>query len=256
MIENPIDLTGNRVLVTGGARGLGADFCRRICEAGGRIVVADILEREGGTIANRLCESGYEAHFVPIDLAEPDSINAATSLASERLGGLDGVVNNAAIATGVGGKRFEEIDTDAWDRVMTVNVRGTWLVTRAALPHLRDAANGGRVVNIASDTALWGAPKLMHYVASKGAVIAMTRSMARELGDEGICVNAVAPGLTRVEVTEAVPQDRHQLYAAGRAISRHQMPDDVTGAVLFLLSSAAKFVTGQLLPVNGGFYMN
>jgi len=168
---------------------------------------------------------------------------------------MDGLVNNAAIATGIGGKTMEEIEIDVWDKVMAVNSRGTWLMSRACLPALRDAGNG-KIVNLASDTALWGAPRLMHYVASKGAVISMTRSMARELGDDGIAVNAVAPGLVLVEATEYVPQQRKQQYVDGRAMSRPQMPEDVVGTVLFLLSDAADFVTGQILPVNGGFVFN
>jgi NAD(P)-dependent dehydrogenase (short-subunit alcohol dehydrogenase family) len=128
-------------------------------------------------------------------------------------------------------------------------------VTRAAAPALRRAKRG-KIVNIASDTALWGAPKLLHYVASKGAVIAMTRALARELGPDGIAVNAVAPGLTLVQATESIPAERHQLYVDGRAMRRRQMPQDVVGTVLFLLSDGADFVTGQLLPVNGGFVMN
>ena len=138
---------------------------------------------------------------------------------------------------------------------MTVNVRGCWLAVRALLPALRRSGNG-KIVNIASDTTLWGAPGLLHYVASKGAVIAMTRSLARELGDDGIAVNAVAPGLTRVEATETVPEERHRLYEEGRAMRRPQHPEDVTGTVMFLLSDAADFVTGQVVPVNGGFVFN
>ena len=111
---------------------------------------------------------------------------------------------------------------------MAVNVRGTWLATRTALPYLRSSRHG-RVVNIASDTALWGAPRLLAYVASKGAVIAMTKSMARELGADGITVNAIAPGLTAVEATECVPEDRHRLYAGGRALNRTQVPADICG---------------------------
>jgi NAD(P)-dependent dehydrogenase (short-subunit alcohol dehydrogenase family) len=138
---------------------------------------------------------------------------------------------------------------------MDVNVRGTWLVTAAARPHLA-AAGGGRVVNIASDTALWGAPRLLAYVASKGAVIAMTKSLAREMGEDGTTVNAIAPGLTLVEATAYVPQERHEHYLKGRAIQRPQIPEDVNAAALFLLTQASGFITGQLLPVNGGFTMN
>lgn len=248
-------LAGKRLLITGAARGLGRAFAEAAAAAGARLVIADRLEREGSEVAATLSSAGHEVAFRSIDLAEPRSIETAVARTVDRLGGLDGLVNNAAIATGIGGKAFDEIDIETWDRVMNVNIRGTWLVTRAAAPHLR-RADRGKIVNVASDTALWGAPHLLHYVASKGAVIAMTRSLARELGPDGIAVNAIAPGLTIVEATEYVPAERHRLYVENRAMSRRQMPADVVGAVLFLLSDAADFVTGQLLPVNGGFVMN
>lgn len=248
-------LSGKRVLVTGGARGLGQAFAAGACAAGARVVVADILEDAGRATVSALRRDGHEAEFTRVDLADPAQITTAVGAAAAWLGGLDGLVNCGAIATGIGGKGFEEIDIETWDRVMTVNVRGTWLVTRGCAPHLRTSGRG-KVVNIASDTALWGAPKLLHYVASKGAVIAMTRSLARELGPDGVAVNAIAPGLTIVEATEYVPAERHRQYVEGRAMTRRQMPDDVVGAVMFLLSDAADFITGQLLPVNGGFVMN
>lgn len=243
-------LQGRRILITGAARGLGEAFARSAIAAGASVAIADILEERGRATAQDI-----GASFVPLDLASPASIDACVSQTVAALGGLDGLLNNGAIATGIGGKTMDEIDIETWDRVMTVNVRGTWLMTKAAAPHLRTSGRG-RVVNVASDTALWGAPRLMHYVASKGAVIAMTRAMARELGEGGTTVNAIAPGLTLVEATEYVPEARHKQYVEGRAINRAQMPEDVCGAALFLLSDAAGFITGQLLPVNGGFVMN
>ncbi len=250
-----ISLDGKRILITGAARGLGSGFAEAAAASGARLVLADILDDMGRETAGAIAAGGTEVHFHPVDLGDPDSVTALAAAAADALGGLDGLVNNAAIATGIGGKTSEEIDIETWDRVMRVNVRGTWLMTNACLPMLRAAGNG-KVVNIASDTALWGAPRLLHYVSSKGAVIAMTRALARELGADGIAVNAVAPGLTLVEATEYVPEERHRHYIDGRAMPREQHANDVVGSVLFLLSDAAGFVTGQLLPVNGGFVFN
>ena len=246
-----INLQGRRVLVTGAARGLGESFARALVAAGAQVVISDVLHERGQALAREL---GAMAHYVPMDLSDPSSIAAGMSSAVEAMGGLDGLINNAAI-TNSGGKTMDQLETDMFDRVMNVNVRGTWLVTTAAQPHLA-ASGSGRVVNIASDTALWGAPRLMAYIASKGAVIAMTRGMAREMGAQGTTVNAIAPGLTLVKATEYVPEERHQYYRQGRAIQRPQVPEDVNAAALFLLTRASGFITGQLLPVNGGFVMN
>ena len=245
-----INLTDRRILITGGARGLGAAFAQAAVQAGARVVITDVLHDIGQATATRL---GRNAHYLPMDVADSASVTAGVAHAVQWLGGLDGLVNNAAI-TNSGGKAMAEITEDTFDRVLAVNVKGPWLVTCAAHAALK-ASGTGRVVNIASDTALWGAPRLMAYVASKGALISMTHSMARELGVDGITVNAIAPGLTLVEATAYVPQARHDYYHAGRAIQRPQMPDDVNAAALFLLSRGAGFITGQVLPVNGGFVM-
>jgi len=245
-----IQLQDRRVLVTGAARGLGAAFARALVAAGARVVLSDVLHERGHKLADEL---GAAASYVPMDLADAVSIADAVRAAAAAMGGLDGLINNAAI-TDSGGKTMDQLDAQTWDRVMAVNVRGVWQATVAAQPHLA-ASGSGRVVNLASDTALWGAPRLLAYIASKGAIVAMTRAMARELGPQGITVNAIAPGLTLVEATDYVPAERHAYYLQGRAVPRAQVPDDVTAAALFLLTRASGFITGQLLPVNGGFVM-
>ncbi|KXZ70399.1 SDR family oxidoreductase [Acinetobacter venetianus] len=248
-------LQGKKVLVTGAARGLGRDFAQAIAEAGAQVVMADILDDLVQKEAAELQQLGLKVDAVQIDLADAVSIQRAVEQAAESLGGIDGLVNCAALATNVGGKSLMDYDADLWDRIMNINVKGTWLVTKACVSYLKQA-DAGKVINVASDTALWGAPNLMAYVASKGALVAMTRSMARELGQFNICINTLSPGLTLVEATEYVPQERHDLYVNGRAIQRQQLPQDLNGTALYLLSDLSSFVTGQNIPVNGGFVFN
>jgi NAD(P)-dependent dehydrogenase (short-subunit alcohol dehydrogenase family) len=244
-------LTGRTIVVTGAARGVGRAIARACAGAGACLVLGDILEDAGREVAQELGKM-TEARFVPIDLDDPDSIQAFARDILQQEGEIHGLVNNAAIATDVGGKSFDEIDLELWDRVMRVNVRGTWLVTRALAPLFADGGNG-RIVNVASDTALWGAPRLLAYVASKGAVISMTRSLARELGPRGIGVTVVAPGILRCEATDYVPAERHRLYENGRAAPGPQRPEDIVDTVVFLLTPGALALTGQVLPVNAGF---
>lgn len=164
------------------------------------------------------------------------------------------VINNAALADGVGGLPFWEIDSADWDRVIRVNLDGTWLFSKhAALAMI--PAGEGRFVNLASDAAIYGSPRLAHYIASKGGIVSLTRGMARELGPHGITVNAIAPGLTEGPSAEAIPQERHDLYAHNRALTRAQVPDDIVGLTTFLLSDHAAYITGQTIVVDGGFVM-
>lgn len=239
-------LQGRSILITGAARGLGREIARTCAAEGARLVLADI----DPACAEVAAEIG--AQFLTVDLAEPDSIAALATRLGDEVGPLHGLCNNAAMATNVGGMGFEDISLDLWDRVMRINVRGTWLMTRACAPLLR-ASGSGRVVNVASDTALWGAPRLLSYTASKGAVMAMTRSLARELGPDRVGVTCVAPGILTTESTDYVPEARHRLYAEGRAVPGPQAADEITGTVAFLLSPPALTLTGQVLPVNNGF---
>lgn len=197
-------LQGKKIIVTGAARGLGLGFAQAIAQAGAQVVMADILDELVHQEAADLNQQGLTVYSTALDLSQPESVHQCAEFAIQKMGGLDGLVNCAALATGVGGQDLMEYDPVLWDRVMTINVKGTWLMVQACVPYLKQSGSA-KIVNIASDTALWGAPRLMAYVASKGAILSMTRSMARELGEFEICVNTISPGLTLVEATEYVP---------------------------------------------------
>lgn len=248
-------LLNKRIVVSGAARGLGLSFATACAKQGADVVMLDILADEVHSQANLLKEQGLKATAWQIDLAEASNIKSTVDNVIAQNDQIDGLVNCGALATGVGGKNMMDYDENLWDRVMQINVKGTWLLSKALIPYLK-ASSAGKIVNIASDTALWGAPNLMAYTASKGAIISMTRSMARELGEDNICVNCILPGLTIVEATAYVPKQRHDHYVNGRALNRKQYPEDIDGTAVYLLSDLASFVTGQNIPVNGGFVFN
>lgn len=250
-----IDLKAKNIVITGGARGLGKGYALACRNAGATIAITDVLEDAGRETLTELNAGGGEHLFFRADVQDPEAMSAVGRQLAEKWDRVDGLVNNAALASGLGGKRIENIDPAVWDHVMSVNVKGVWLATRAFLPLIRKS-KAGKILNIASDVALFGSDFILHYVASKGAVVAMTRAMARELGGDNIAVNCIAPGMTRVEATAGVPEGRHQRYVDGRFLKRHQMPEDIIGSVIFLLSDSASFITGQLLAVNGGYVLH
>jgi len=244
-------LQNRNIVITGAGRGLGLAVARRIGAAGARVKLADVDPTRGAEAEKAMREEGLDAHFVPMDVTDAASVERAVAAVLDD-GPVYGLVNNAGLAEGVGGRRFHEITLEDWDRLMLVNSRGPWLVSRAVVPSMIETGVG-RIVNISSDSSLYGSPRLAHYVASKGALNALTRAMAREVGDDGVTVNAVAPGLTVSESASRVPEERHELYRRNRAISRDQTPEDLVGTVAFLLGPESAYVTGQLIVVNGGF---
>ena len=235
-------------IVTGGARNIGAVYARALAAEGARVVVADVLD--GADTARSIRDAGGQAVAVEADVSREDDTLRMAQAAVDAFGRIDVLVNNAAIYLSINRRPFYEISAEEWDRVTAVNIKGVFLCAKAVLPHMRDQG-GGRIINISSNTVMAGTPNFLHYVASKAALIGMTRSMARELGTFGINVNAIAPGLVEHE-GQTVPPEISASRVDARSIKRRQVPQDLTGAVLYLASSDSDFVTGQTLVVDGG----
>lgn len=235
-------------IVTGGARNIGAVYARALAAEGARVVIADVLD--GTAAARDIQEAGGEAVAVEVDVSREDDTLRMAEAAMQTFGGIDILVNNAAIYVSINRRPFHEISAEEWDRVTAVNIKGVFLCAKAVLPAMRERG-GGRIINISSNTVMAGTPNFLHYVASKSALIGMTRSMARELGGHRINVNAIAPGLVEHE-GQTVPPEISASRVDARSIKRRQVPGDLTGAVLYLASSDSDFVTGQTLVIDGG----
>lgn len=240
------------IIVTGGASGIGYAFAEHLARAGHRIVIADL--RGADDAAARLRADGRQALGLEVDVVSEDDAARMAQAAQSEFGGIDVLVNNAGLFTTLALKPFEQITNQEWMRVMEVNTLGPFNCARAVLPALRQSGRG-RLVNIASTVPIKGPPNMAHYVASKGAVIAFTRSLARELAKDRITVNAIAPGFTLSDgVLQSDLQNRigDNARTAGRCIQRDQVPADLVGALAYLVSDGASFVTGQTIAVDGG----
>jgi len=243
-------LAGSVAIVTGGAGGIGKAIALRLAAEGASVVIADIEGTLAGETAAEIGRLGWPALAVPTDVCAAPSVEAMVAATLDRFGRIDILVNNAAIVDLPRGPS-ETISEEQWDLVMLVNVKGPWLCVCAVLPAMRNQRSG-KIVNLSSDLILSGIPGMLHYVASKGALTAMTRSLARELGPDGIRVNSIAPGLTTTDAAMIHSQEAAERSIRTRAIPRAETPEDITGAVVFLASAASEFITGQLLVINGG----
>jgi len=236
-------LEGKVGIVTGGAQGIGAAIVSGLEAAGATVVVADLNPPDGGIRA---------------DVASEEDVSAMVEETLERHGRIDVLVNNAGLYASLEMRAFTEIPLDEWNRVLEVNVASMFLTCRAVVPIMREAG-GGKIVNISSGTPFRGVPFLLHYVTSKGAIVALTRALAKELGRDSIHVNCVAPGFTMSDGVKSHPEVIEKLRdvsVASRTIQRDQVPEDVVGAVVFLCTPAADFITGQTMVIDGGQYFH
>ena len=228
------------VIVTGAASGLGAVYCRELAAAGCTVVGADLAPVDDVDLA------------VEVDVTHRASTEELARQVVERFGRIDALVNNAAVYSTIVKKPFEEISDDEWDRVLAVNVKGAWLCARAVAPAMRRQGRG-KIVNVSSTTVPTAPPGVAHYVASKAAIVGLTRALARELGADGICVNTLTPDYIAFDRDYDNRQpEMASTLAAQRIFAREQTPEDMVGALLFLLGPGSDFVTGQNISVNGG----
>lgn len=251
-----MDLKNRRIIVTGAASGIGRAIALSLAERGASVAAADIQAPTATVEALR--SAGGQGLAITADVTKADQVDAMVAQCIEGLGGLEGLVNNAGIYSTIVPRPFEQIDIDEWRKLFEVNVYGLARCCQAVTPHMR-SNGGGRIVNIISGVPFKGIPFMLHYVASKGAVLGITRSLARELGPANILVNGVAPGFT---LSDGVMQNPVQLERlreisrSGRSLARDQVAEDVVGAVGFFMSGGAEFVTGQTLLVDGGSHFN
>jgi NAD(P)-dependent dehydrogenase (short-subunit alcohol dehydrogenase family) len=251
-------LQGKTAVVTGGAKGIGRHYAQALAAEGARVMIADIAD------GNELAGEIALAHDVDAvasaicDVSDEAQVKALVARTIERFGQIDILVNNAALYATLTPRNFEEWDTEVWDRVMAINVRGSYLMVRHVAPHMM-ARRSGKIINIASGAAYKGVPRMLPYVTSKGAILAFTRALSRELGPYGIAVNSLSPGYilsdTGLQNTVHVEEERVPVRNS-RAFKRDAYPEDLLGTLVYLASSDSDFVTGQSIVVDGGAVNN
>lgn len=249
-------LEGRVAIITGAAQGIGAAYAKRFAEEGAKVAICDVLDCTN--VVNTIKQSGGEALGMEVDVSDEKQVEALVAKTVETFGKVDIMVPNAAIFASIQRRSFLELGVEEWDRLMEVNVRGTFICIKAVVPQMKEQGYG-KIVNIASGTVQAGVPWMLHYVSSKGAVDAMTRAAAREVGDFGIRINSIAPGFTmseQIEDQRDALQFNIDMNLAGRAIKRDEVPEDLLGTMVFLASAESDFMTGQTILVDGGLVMH
>ena len=241
-------LAGKVAIVTGGARHIGAVYCRKLAAEGAAVIIADVLD--GDKVVQEITAAGGRAMALKVDVSKQEDTIRMAAETVKTFGRIDILVNNAAIFINIQRQPFYEITAEEWDRVSAVNIKGPFLCAKAVFPQMKEQRSG-KIINISSSTAFAGTPLFLHYVASKAALIGMTRSLAREVGEFGICVNAIAPGLVQHE-GQTAPKEFTEFQLKARSIKRLQTPEDLLGVLVYLASPDSDFVTGQTILVDGG----
>lgn len=256
MDNNYLDLHGRVVIITGAGQGIGRVYAHAFAKVGAKVVIADLDAKNGERVAIEVREAGGAAMAIQTDITSLDSVNALAAKTLAAHGRIDVLINNAGLyakkvppATSMIKRPFDEIPLDEWDLFLRVNITGSYLCARAVVPAMRKA-KWGRIINTSSSTMLLGIPGQLHYVTSKAAIIGMTRSLARELGTDGITVNTLIPGLIVTEIDNPAAATARVLDA--QILKRSETPEDLVPAVLFLASEGARFMTGQSINVDGG----
>jgi NAD(P)-dependent dehydrogenase (short-subunit alcohol dehydrogenase family) len=251
-----MSVAGKVAIVTGGARGIGRAYAEALADAGAAVLIADLLEAEGAKTAAAIRDKGQKAAFCAVDVSNLGATEAMAKAAADAFGGVDILVNNAAVFASLRGGPMTDISVERWDRTMAVNVRGSWLCIRAVVPYMRQRGRGA-IVNQTSISA-FGLAGMLDYTASKAAIIGLTKSAASELGRDNIRVNAIAPGGTATEgYAEIMGGDlsgAEQRAKATQLIAEQIKPEDITATLLHLVGDGAKFITGQTIVVDGGKY--
>jgi len=243
-------------VITGAGQGLGRAYALRFVEEGAHVVVADVQEDKANSVVQEVRDLGGKGLAVKVDVSDPDSVRDMFDQTVERFGYVDVLINNASIFSTIEMKPFEEITLEEWNRLMAVNLTGSFLCCQAVAPHMREREQG-RIINISSGVVLMGRPFYAHYVASKAGIIGLTRALANELGGDNITVNTITPGPTETEVPrETVSPEQAKAMIEAQAIPRRETPEDLVGVAVFLASEDSRFITGQVINVDGGLNFN